>query len=473
MSEEKVSSDAAPELAPEVDPALEQVIETVIEAAPEPPPPLFAHDAAACRSTLALLESDAKIASRLSDDAAGELLEAVCSLLTASLKQGTESTTDVLCYLQLICKLCRGEALVKSTTNSKNVVTCAAKGVCGTVSSVLTVYASHPHIAECCALLTMILASDNAENQEAFAEVGICAQLIVAMKHNIEHPKILDIILRACRNLGSNLPVAARLISDGISEQIIAVAEKYLENIEVIEAVLWLIVNLSCDSDAATILGAVGVCRLVTDILARWADNADITQGGCWAIRNLACAEACNYVVLSATPAVPLIIAALGTYRLETKVAEQALWALANVGYDQELSVKIVEGGAVPLLADIANIILTRDRDLMATPAMFSLIAMDEAFLWAVRNISSASEGNNVHFNDHAIALQCVVLLLREYGRDPKLAEAAMAAIGNLIHDNDACSVAMKTYFMVEVVAQVRITIQKQNYTCTNIMNNY
>lgn len=345
---------------------------------------------------------------------------------------------------------------MKSTSNAANIVVCASKGVCEVVCSVLSVYAADSEVAECCGLLIMILSSDNVQNQLAFSDAGICAQLMLAIEHNMEHPHIMDILLRASRNLGSNLIVAAKLISEGISEKLAKVAGQYMGDAVVTEALLWVVVNLSCDSDAATILGQVGVCSIICDILARWPDNPEVCRGGCWAIRNLACAEACNYAVLASTNVVSLLLATLSTHKMNAKVCEQALWALANIGFDREISVKIIEGGVVSLLSDIANIILTRDRDLMATPAMFSLIAMDEAFLWAIRNLSSASEGNNVYFNDKVIQ-QCVVILLREYGRDPKLGEAAMGAIGNLIHNNDEASVSMGPFFMVEAVAQVNL----------------
>lgn len=418
--------------------------------------PLLATDEESCRTTLDILQ-DPKIAKGLSEEAAGTLVESICQLLKDDCKQSesgvgvTAQPLVVLC-LQILSRLCRGDVMVKSTSVFPNIVVCADKGACEVVTQVLSQHAMHPDIAELCGLLTMILSSDNVANQLAFAKVGMCEHLVSAISHNIDHANNMDILLRASRNLASNTAVGAQLISAGLSEQLAAVATKYLDNDVVIEATLWVIVNTSCDADSATILGALGVCEIVTDILARWANHTAIVQGACWAVRNLSCVEAANYAIIAKTNVIPLVVAALNTYKENAKVSECALWALANIGYDQELSVRILDAGVISALRDAAHIILTRERDM--TPEMFSWIAMDEAFLWAVRNISAASEGNNVLFNE-AVIQQCVVILLREHGKDAKFAEVSIGAIGNLIHNNEAASVGMAQFFMVEAVAQV------------------
>lgn len=413
---------------------------------------LRALDEHSCKEILDILSHDPLEARRIKDEDAKILIEDIGKGLLRNIggspSEGNTSLIEL--YLRILSKLCRGEALLKSTTNFSNVVVCAEKDMCGVVTKVFADYVQHPEIAELCALLIMILASDNTPNQLSLTTAGACSHLVNAIKHHLDNSATIDILLRACRNIASNVSNASPLIAAGMSEQI--VVNKYLEDPEVIEATLWLIVNISCDEDAATALGVLGVCSLVADILGRWIENADITQGGCWAIRNLACAEAANYAVISNTNVIPLLIEALDKHKENAKVSECTLWALANIGYDKDLSVRIIEAGLIPVLMDVANIILTRERE--HSPAMFAMIAMDDAFLWAVRNISAASEGNNVYFNENVIQ-QCVVILLREHGREPKFAEVSMGAIGNLIHDNDAASTAMASHFMVEAVAQV------------------
>ena len=387
---------------------------------------LTANSEEACLITLRNLLADPDLAKSLSAEETTELVHSISLVLKGS-SEGTESEGNVAhlaTCLEILCRLCRGDPMQKATSNNANIAICATKEVCEAVSNALAKNTSHPKVAQSCGLLVMILSCDNTKVQESFSQFGACSHLVKALQDNIESPNILELLLRACRNLGSNLSVASRLVSDGIPQEVNTISEKYMQHAEVIEAVLWLVVNVSCDADVATILGAVGVCKVVADILAVWMEvNEDITRAACWAIRNLSVASACNYAVLDNTTAILNVISALNKYKTtNSKISESALWALSNLGFDAELSQKMLENDIVKILAETGQYILTRDGDLMNTPAMFSLIAMDEAFLWAVRNISAASEGNNVFFNEPTIQ-QTVVLLLREYGRDPKFAE--------------------------------------------------
>jgi hypothetical protein len=150
------------------------------------------------------------------------------------------------------------------------------------------------------------------------------------------------------------------------------------------------------------------------------------------------------------------VINILNKHKEDTKVLEAALWAVANLACDRELSKKLIAGGIVSILADAGNVILLRERNFSSFEDMKNAGGTDEAFLWALRNVSSGSEENNVAFNVHLIQ-QTVILLLREHMRDAEMAEIAIGAIANLVYKNEEAATAMGKMWVCEVIAQVTV----------------
>ena len=360
------------------------------------------------------------------------------------------SSSDLSSSLQLLSWLCRSKTLNKSTSNASNIRRCLNSGICPSIIlTAINAFSGDSSLMELCGTMVMILACDSTENQSTLAAAGISEGIVRAIRATMPSASALEFLLRASRNLASNSNVGAQLISEGLTEAIVEVAALHGDNPEVVEAICWLTVNLSSDVDATTILGATGVCSLIVDIMGRWVDHNQITHGSCWALRNLACAAAFNYGILASSNVIEVLLAVLNRYKNEDEtITEVALYCVANLACDRELAKSMVSSAVPQCLTEIAHVVLTRETSFMSA-------CLEEAFLWAMRNVTS-HDNNNTYFNIETLQ-QCVILLLREHTQCPPLCELALGTIGNMVYKNDVCATEMKKFWVCEAVAQATV----------------
>lgn len=236
------------------------------------------------------------------------------------------------------------------------------------------------HFGSC---MVMMLASDSDSRQFKFGLIGTHKVIISILKLHGQNHQVMEMALRAARNLSSLEQVACAFAQNGAG---VALRDILLDDTQpqhVVEAALYATINVSFDAENATLLGNEGVCEALLDCATKWLHQGAVILELCWALRNLSAVDE-NTTKFSALPsACPLLLDLLRVCEDAEELA-MALWGTANLCCDRNFAEQMLGNGGLAVLER------TFRFGLAAFPQDAALGPVAEANSFAIYNMASA-----------------------------------------------------------------------------------
>lgn len=205
-------------------------------------------------------------------------------------------------------------------------------------------------------VLVMILASDSPKRQVALGQLGFPKAIVHILQRNLLNPEVIEMGLRAVRNVSIHDANAALFMENGIGNVIIYILQVVIKGTfqaNILEAVLYAIINLCDDENTARQLGHLGVLDHMLTILPTILQDGDMCNVCCAAFRNLLIVPDNIKRVLS-TSICELLMEVLRLHKGDSDTADAAIWALANLSGDRLIRHRLaVVLRVMPLLRDV------------------------------------------------------------------------------------------------------------------------